>query len=122
MAPQTLAIFVLVVCVFCSLALFQRRRIRKRRVRKALSRYIYEKTIDALADDGPEDELTKDGLWINEHEAELMKQYGNQWIAVVRKRVVATARMGGEAWAAAIAKDPSRAPFVSHLSVSGSDF
>jgi hypothetical protein len=116
-----LAIFALIVCLFCCVALF-RRRIKKRRARKMLSRYLYEKTIDALDDEGIAGEIDQDGLWIMEHEAELTKQYGRQWIAVVRKQVVATALTGDAAWAAAIAKDPSRAPFVRNLSADkGSD-
>ena len=86
------------------------------------SQFIYRKTLDALALDGPEGELNQDGLWIREHERELVSRYGSQWIAVVRKEVLATAPTGDEAWNAAIARQPSRKPFVRRLSAVNDDF
>ena len=81
----------------------------------AFSQFIYRKTIDAIMD-GSDNEINQDGVWIREHERELAARYGSQWIAVVGKEVLATAATGDEAWDIAIARQPSRTPFVKRLS------
>ena len=103
----------IVIAVFI---VFARQRRRERRiVIDAFSKFIYRKTIDAILD-STASEQNEDGLWNREHEPELVSRYGSQWIAVVGKEVLATAATGDDAWNAAIARQPSRKPFVRRLS------
>lgn len=88
----------------------------RKHITDAFSKFIYCKTVEALMKDGAAASLQQDGLWIKEHERELVERYGSQWIAVVNAEVLTAAANGETAWNEASAKHPSRAPFVKQLS------
>ncbi len=49
----------------------------------------------SLPSPGPT-EYWEDSKWVNEHAAEISRQYPNQWVAVVDKAVIAAGRDGAE--------------------------
>ncbi|KKW18957.1 MAG: hypothetical protein UY62_C0091G0002 [Parcubacteria group bacterium GW2011_GWF2_50_9] len=77
-----------------------------------LPRRIYSKTMEAVEAEGKNGRLNKDGLWTLANEKDLVRQYGHRWIAVVDEQVLATADTAEAAWDRAIAKAPSKKPFV----------
>jgi hypothetical protein len=92
----------------------QRRRRETARIAAAFGANIHPKTLAALGRD-PKRELEQDGLWIKEHERTLAERFRGQWIAVVRKEVVAIGSTADEAWRAASAGRPARPPFVRRI-------
>jgi hypothetical protein len=111
--------FILAVVVIAFLVALRFVRLRRERnyIIEAVSQFIYRQTLEALIKDDPSESLQRDGLWIREHERDLVARYGSQWIAVVNMEVLATAATGEKAWDEAVAKHRSRAPFVKQLSL-----
>jgi hypothetical protein len=92
-----------------------RRRAQLEKIVKAFGDYLHPKTVDALIKEGDKGELAQDGLWIQDHLKQLNERFRGQWIAVVRKEVVAIGGDADLAWKAAMAAHPARAPFVRRI-------
>jgi len=94
----------------------QERRRKGELLEQSFGREVHPKTVAAMVKEGAKGELEQDGQWAKENVRELAERFPGQWIAVVRKEVVAISRDPDEAWTAARSSRPERAPFVMRLS------
>jgi hypothetical protein len=100
--------------VFGAARLLERRR-ENARILETYGPHVHPLTRAALARQGAQGILEQDGLWIKEHERELAERFRGQWIAVVRREVVAIGSTADEAWKAAASGRPGQTAFVRRI-------